>query len=420
MAEEGVPPGAMSESEIFAQGRKRKEAAIDELTRLHLRVQCVSDAYLCSSLHDRCNQIRAALGGVENEISILDGIEEVEAAKKKPKDDAERAARLAAKVKRAEDKQQLSNQQRHLKIRLSHVSDEHAQASELAARSRGRLAAMCVGLPLMGGSPAVAAARQAVAEADAATEAAGAGAADADALARMMAGSDEEEDSSGGAAADAQLGDAAAADKASQMDALARMMAGSDDEGEEDVGGDAARPEPLDMEGSGTRRVRRRSIEPLAKAEGTGLEGYAGIPAELESGILAERQVTNRLTREAGERAEELEKEATRNAKGLVATQDAAFEDRVTRADAMAEAEYEQALVIGDHAARLMTDAKRKSKLIQKGADSLSNAKSTMASTDSFQQMASELQPNQTLNARDFLAKVQGMTDEVMKKKREK
>lgn len=377
---------------------------------IHIRAAAPGGAIHCIpvlSISCRGWQIRAALGGVENEIKILDGIEEVEAAKKKPKDDAERAARLAAKVKRAEEKQQLSNQRRHLSIRLTHVADEHAQASELAARSRGRLAAMCAGLPLMGGSPAAAAARQTVAAADAAAEAAGAGATNA-------------EDAGSGAAADGELGDAAAAQKATQMDALARMMAGSDDEGEEDVGGDAARPEPLDLPGGGARRVRRRSIEPLAKAEGTGLEGYAGIPLELESGILAERQVTNRLTREAGERAEQLEKEAARNAKSLVTEQDAVFEQRVTRADAMAEAEYEQALVIGDHAARLVTDAKRKSKLIQKGADSLSNAKNTMASTDSFQQMASELQPNQTLNARDFLAKVQGMTDEVMRKKREK
>lgn len=58
-AAEGVPPGPMSESEIFAQAAKRKQAAIEELTRLQLRVQCVSDAYLCSSLHDRCSQVRA-------------------------------------------------------------------------------------------------------------------------------------------------------------------------------------------------------------------------------------------------------------------------------------------------------------------------------------------------------------------------
>ena len=119
------------------------------------------------------------------------------------------------------------------------------------------------------------------------------------------------------------------------------------------------------------------------------------------------------------ERAEELEKTASREAKGLVAAQDKAFEDRVSRADDMALAEYEQALVIGDSAARMVTDAKRKSQLLQKGADSLSNAKSTMASTDAFQSLSGELAPNQSLNARDFLAKVQGMTDEVMKKKRE-
>lgn len=57
-AAEGVPPGPMSESEIFAQAAKRKQAAIEELTRLRLRIQCVSDAYLCSSLHDRCSQVR--------------------------------------------------------------------------------------------------------------------------------------------------------------------------------------------------------------------------------------------------------------------------------------------------------------------------------------------------------------------------
>ena len=45
--------------------------------------------------------------------------------------------------------------------------------------------------------------------------------------------------------------------------------------------------------------------------------------------------------------------------------------------------------MIGDHAARLVTDAKRKSQFIQKGADSLTNAKSTMASTDAFQSLKS-------------------------------
>ena len=328
----------------------------------------------------------------------------MEAKKKKPKDDAERATRLAAKVKRAEERERLGNEQRHLKIRLSHVTDEHAQASELAARSRGRLAAMCTGLPLMGGSPAATAARKAVEDADATADAAAAG-----------------PEPEAGAVADEDLGAAAAADKAAQMDALAKMMAGSDDESEDEGGGDAAKPAPLELSGASSKpRVRRRSIEPLAKVQGTGLEGYAGIPADLEAGILTERQVTNRLTRQAGERAEELEKKAAREAKGLVTTQDAAFEERVTRADAMAEAEYEQALVIGDHAARLVTDAKRKSQLIQKGADSLSQGKNMMTSTDTFQQLSSELQPNQTLNARDFLGKVQGMTDEVMKKRREK
>lgn len=64
---EGTPPGALSESEIFAQARKRKEAAIAELTRLELRVQCVADAYLCASLLDRNNQLHAAVAGAENE-----------------------------------------------------------------------------------------------------------------------------------------------------------------------------------------------------------------------------------------------------------------------------------------------------------------------------------------------------------------
>ena len=85
------------------------------------------------------------------------------------------------------------------------------------------------------------------------------------------------------------------------------------------------------------------------------MEGYAWIPADLEAGILEERKVTNRLTRQAGERAEALEKEAARSAQEKIMAQDKEFEERVTRADAMAQAEYEQALVIGDHAARLVT-----------------------------------------------------------------
>jgi len=101
----------------------------------------------------------------------------------------------------------------------------------------------------------------------------------------------------------------------------------------------------------------------------------------------------------------------------LLASQE--FEERVTRADAMAHAEYEQALVIGDHAARLVTDAKRKSQFIQKGASAMGDAKSTMTETAGFQTLKSELQPNTQLNAMEFLSKVQGMTDEVMKKKRD-
>ena len=108
----------MSESEIFAQAAKRKQAAVEELTRLQLRVQCVSDAYLCSSLHDRCcqvrarpcvcacthsrlrrsdslcasvlsascaRQIRAALGGVENEIAVLKQLQKKVKQQKKTK-----------------------------------------------------------------------------------------------------------------------------------------------------------------------------------------------------------------------------------------------------------------------------------------------------------------------------------------------
>ena len=67
---EGTPPGALSESEIFQQARKRKEAAVAELTRLELRVQCVADAYLCASLLDRSNQLKAAVAGAENEMYV--------------------------------------------------------------------------------------------------------------------------------------------------------------------------------------------------------------------------------------------------------------------------------------------------------------------------------------------------------------
>ena len=42
-----------------------------------------------------------------------------------------------------------------------------------------------------------------------------------------------------------------------------------------------------------------------------------------------------------------------------------------------------------------------------------------MTETAGFQTLKSELQPNTQLNAMDFLSKVQGMTDEVMKKKRD-
>ena len=54
----------------------------------------------------------------------------------------------------------------------------------------------------------------------------------------------------------------------------------------------------------------------------TGLEGYAGIPADLEAGILEDRKVTNRATRQAGERAEEMEKEAARMAQEKILAQD--------------------------------------------------------------------------------------------------
>jgi hypothetical protein len=46
------------------------EAAVAELTRLELRVQCVADAYLCASLLDRSNQLKAAVAGAENEMYV--------------------------------------------------------------------------------------------------------------------------------------------------------------------------------------------------------------------------------------------------------------------------------------------------------------------------------------------------------------
>ena len=68
---------------------------------------------------------------------------------------------------------------------------------------------------------------------------------------------------------------------------------------------------------------------------------------------LKQRKVTNRCTREAGTRAEELEAEAAETAKKLVSEREKGFEERIKRADEMALAEYEQALIIGDHAARM-------------------------------------------------------------------
>ena len=92
---------------------------------------------------------------------------------------------------------------------------------------------MCVGLPLMGGSPM---ARQAVDAADEVVDAAAApylapapgGGAD---LAAMMGDTGGEEDA---AAGDAALGNEAAANKATKMMDMAAMMAGSDEE-EDDV-----------------------------------------------------------------------------------------------------------------------------------------------------------------------------------------
>eukprot|EP01045_Picozoa_sp_COSAG04_P044578 COSAG04_NODE_15197_length_540_cov_0.693878_2_plen_116_part_00 len=67
---------------------------------------------------------------------------------------------------------------------------------------------------------------------------------------------------------------------------------------------------------------------------------------------------------------------------------------------------------------RRVTDAKRKSQLVQKGADSLSSAKSTLASTDSFQAISKNLQANAKLNALDFLSQGQSVMDEVLRQKK--
>ena len=307
--EEGVPP-AVNEGQILRQTAARKDAALAELTRLQLRTQCVADAFLCASLLDRGAQLGLAVAAVQDEIAAIDSVEASEAKRKKPRDDAERAARLDAKAKREEDKERLANQVRHLKIRVAHVEDEHAQASEMAARSRGRLAALCAGLPLLGGSPMK---QQEAQPAEA-------------------QGQPQEEPEVKKPAVD-----------------LAAMMAAAnssdEEEGEdEDEAADAAPPQPS---------RRRRSVEPLEAAMSITGEGFTGIPPELEAGIMEQRKVTNRCTREAGTRAEELEAEAAETAKKLVSEREKGFEERIKRADEMALAEYEQALIIGDHAARM-------------------------------------------------------------------
>lgn len=307
--EEGVPP-AVNEGQILRQTAARKDAALAELTRLQLRTQCVADAFLCASLLDRGAQLGLAVAAVQDEIAAIDSVEASEAKRKKPRDDAERAARLGAKAKREEDKERLANQVRHLKIRVAHVEDEHAQASEMAARSRGRLAALCAGLPLLGGSPMK---QQEAQPAEA-------------------QGQPQEEPEVKKPAVD-----------------LAAMMAAAnssdEEEGEdEDEAADAAPPQPS---------RRRRSVEPLEAAMSITGEGFTGIPPELEAGIMEQRKVTNRCTREAGTRAEELEAEAAETAKKLVSEREKGFEERIKRADEMALAEYEQALIIGDHAARM-------------------------------------------------------------------
>jgi len=311
--EEGVPP-AVHEGQILRQTAARKDAALAELTRLQLRTQCVADAFLCASLLDRGAQLGLAVAAVEDEIAAVDSVEASEAKRKKPRDDAERAARLDAKAKREEDKERLANQVRHLKIRVAHVEDEHAQASEMAARSRGRLAALCAGLPLLGGSPMK---QQEAQPAEA-------------------QGQPKEEPEA----------------KKPVVDLAAMMAAANssdeEEEEEEDEAADAAPQPPA----AGSAR-RRRSVEPLEAAMNITGEGFTGIPPELEAGIMEQRKVTNRCTREAGTRAEELEAEAAETAKKLVSEREKGFEERIKRADEMALAEYEQALIIGDHAARM-------------------------------------------------------------------
>jgi hypothetical protein len=144
-------------------------------------------------------------------------------------------------------------------------------------------------------------------------------------------------------------------------------------------------------------------------------------PPELSGGTLSkeQRKVTSRAKKAATERSEGLQLTIYKSAQQCLDERWQLAQQRIRRADEFSEEEFEQGKIVGEKAAKVMVDTKRKSKLLQQSDDLAAQAQALLKQTVAFQDLEASLEPNQTLNAQEFLVRSQGVMDEVMRIQRE-
>ena len=150
----------------------------------------------------------------------------------------------------------------------------------------------------------------------------------------------------------------------------------------------------------------------IDRVNAEGKEGW--VPAGLASHVILEgRTASQKSTKAAADRAKQKEREGFNTAKDLLDERWALSQERITRADSLAQEEFEQGKLIGEAPARVMVDAKRKSDLLQKSDALARQTQELLQQTQEYRDLQASLVPNDTMNASDFLKRAQPALDEV-------
>jgi hypothetical protein len=130
-------------------------------------------------------------------------------------------------------------------------------------------------------------------------------------------------------------------------------------------------------------------------------------------------QVTKRQRQAAAERAEELRAGAAASAEALLVERAARLEARLASAEKIAADEQRHAAVIGTRAAKMISDTKSKSTLLQNGESLAGAAKSALQESAEFKRLHGSLAAGQRLNAASFLASSREVMNDVLANRRE-